>query len=824
MGVIRSLLARLLPPSPPDPRALADAARQRGDWAAAAAHYRAHLQHAPDDVPILVQLGHMLKDGGDPRSAETAYRRAMALRPDDHDIPLQLGHALKLQGRMAEARQAYELSDSLAPRNHAAEELAAMGVRPAPPPRPAAAPAAPLDLGGLHAAFRARPCRAAWLRLRAAGGDAALEGVPGGPFLLDISDLLSMLHGTGRATGIQRVQMGICRHLLDHAPGEARFVVLDGPLGPIWALEDAALDAVLRHAEAGAHDPALARALVQAALDSAAPAHLPSARLYMTLGAFWFHAGDGPLLDWLRAAGLRLGMLAYDMIPLTHPEHADAANAAAFARSLDSGAGRWDFALAISEHSAAGMRAALAARGAGDVPVQAVPLAHRLTGAEPGGWPDAARDLRGRPFVLCVGTLESRKNHLVLFQAWKLLLEEGFTPPPLVLVGKPGWRVGDLMAQLEATDFLGGRIRLLSGVSDPELAALYQEASFTVFPSFTEGWGLPVGESLALGTPCLAAMTGATPEAAGGFAGALDPFSARQVAQAVRAWAEDPAALAAERARIHAGFRPRGWAEVGEEVLAALRAALARPALPRPLPPPPTLGAEAALPESALGAGLMAPEDGVAWIIGPAATLHVEAPPGRILVEFAARPWAEGNLLALGEGGAPAPLRPGAALSCPWPGGAGRLALHVIGPLDPPPGGDPRPIRAGVRALRHLPEGAAPLPQAPLGPGDAAWAALLPGDGTLRFRADAALHLLLGLEGEALPRRMRLEPGTHALPLEGRRPLLLRWALEEDLAGRLALLEATAPPLPLAERLALLEAAPAASGRLSGLAARLAGR
>ena len=793
------------------------AARERGDLDGAARHFRAHLEQHPGDAGTLVQLGHVLKDAGDPAAAERCYRDAMALRPEEHDIPLQLGHALKLQGRLEEAAEAYALADALAPVNHAAIELAGLGQRPRHPLGPRARARAPQpDAEALREAFLLHPERRAWLRLRAAGGEAEAEGIPGGPILLDVTDLLAMLRQTGRATGIQRVQLALCRHMLDHAPGEARFVALDGALGPLWALREEDLDAILRHATEEAHDHRRAAALVEAAMGRARVPHLPSARLFLTLGAFWFLAGGAPLLDRLRARGIRLGMLAFDLIPLTHPQHTDAATVAGFRRALDEGAGRWDLVLAISAHSAAGMRRALAERGAADVPVVPVPLAHRFDEAAPGPWPEAVADLRDRPFVLCVGTLESRKNHLALFQAWLLLLEEGREPPPMLWVGRPGWRVADLMAQLEATGFLGGRIRLLHGISDPELAALYAGAAFTLFPSFTEGWGLPVGESLALGTPVLAAMTGAIPEAAEGFAGPLDPFSPRQIAEAVRRWCDDPAALQAERARIREGFVPRRWGAVGEAFRLALREALEAPPLPRPDPPRPVLapGAPPALPDAVLGAGFAPAEGGVAWVLGPAATLHLEAPPGLIQLVLAARPWAEGNTASVG--GAAVPLRDGATLAHPWPGGAGTLTLHVAGPLEVPEGAaDGRPVRGGLRTLRLLPPEPPALPPRALGPEDAAeWALLCPGDGTLRFRAEGPVHLLLGLEGEAAPRRLRLEPaadGGIALPLPGR-PVLLRWAAAEDLPGRLALLEEADPPAgSLEERLAALEGRPAAA-------------
>nr|WP_302474397.1 glycosyltransferase [Roseococcus sp. MDT2-1-1] len=484
------------------------------------------------------------------------------------------------------------------------------------------------------------------------------------------------------------------------------------------------------------------------------------------------------------------------------------------------------------------MRRALAERGVPDVPVRAVPLAHRFSDAAAEGWPAALADLREKPFVLCVGTIESRKNHLALFQAWKLLLEEGMEPPPLVCVGRPGWRVGDLLAQLEATGFLGGRIRLLHGISDPELASLYRSAAFSVFPSFTEGWGLPVGESLALGTPCLASHEGATPEAASGFAPPLDPYSPRAIAAAVRCWTEDPEELARERTRIAEGFRPRDWDDVGRDFRRAFEECLneAPPGTPAAAPAL-AEGADLGFPALAalLGPGFEPPSGDVAWVAGRAAALRISAPPGRLVLSLAARPWAGDNRVALDD--APSlPLSDGMALSLDWPGGEGTVRLRLSGPLDAAPDSeDARPVRMGLRRLALLPEGAPRLARGrAVAPGDATlWAALAPGRDTLTFRPEAPvgerIHLLLGVAGEEAPRRHFLLPGEDGvvrLPLDGARPVFLAWAAESDLAGRLALLEAHPAALPLAERIAALEGAedaPLPPGEAGRWARRLAG-
>ena len=86
---------------------LADQARDRGQWERAARYYREALQRRPQNPPIWVQYGHVLKESGHWTEAERAYRTAIAYDPGSADAYLQLGHVLKIQGKKEEARAAY---------------------------------------------------------------------------------------------------------------------------------------------------------------------------------------------------------------------------------------------------------------------------------------------------------------------------------------------------------------------------------------------------------------------------------------------------------------------------------------------------------------------------------------------------------------------------------------------------------------------------------------------------------------------------------------------------------------------------------------------
>jgi glycosyltransferase involved in cell wall biosynthesis len=129
--------------------------------------------------------------------------------------------------------------------------------------------------------------------------------------------------------------------------------------------------------------------------------------------------------------------------------------------------------------------------------------------------------------VLCVGTIEARKNPIYLFNIWKMMARSRRSKIPcLVFVGRKGWLVQDFMDQLEACNYLGGKILVVHNVTDVELDLLYRKCVLTAYPSFVEGWGLPVGESLAHGKICLCSATGGIPEVGGKLVDYIDPYDA----------------------------------------------------------------------------------------------------------------------------------------------------------------------------------------------------------------------------------------------------------------------------------------------------------
>jgi glycosyltransferase involved in cell wall biosynthesis len=131
-------------------------------------------------------------------------------------------------------------------------------------------------------------------------------------------------------------------------------------------------------------------------------------------------------------------------------------------------------------------------------------------------------------FVLCVGSIEPRKNLARLLQAWRLLQHElpGFE---LVLAGSTGSIFENAGVEVPPSG-----VRLIGYVKDELLPALYSASELFVYPSLYEGFGLPVIEAMASGVPVVTSTITSLPEIAGRAAELVDPFDIESIAQGIR--------------------------------------------------------------------------------------------------------------------------------------------------------------------------------------------------------------------------------------------------------------------------------------------------
>jgi glycosyltransferase involved in cell wall biosynthesis len=132
-------------------------------------------------------------------------------------------------------------------------------------------------------------------------------------------------------------------------------------------------------------------------------------------------------------------------------------------------------------------------------------------------------------FLLFVGTLEPRKNLVRLLEA----LQRVPDVPDLVIAGRKGWLYEEIFATVERLE-MQDQVRFLDFVDDADLPALYNLASAFVYPSLYEGFGLPVAEALACGTPVVTSAVASLPEVAGDAAILVDPLDTAGIAEGIR--------------------------------------------------------------------------------------------------------------------------------------------------------------------------------------------------------------------------------------------------------------------------------------------------
>jgi glycosyltransferase involved in cell wall biosynthesis len=289
-------------------------------------------------------------------------------------------------------------------------------------------------------------------------------------------------------------------------------------------------------------------------------------------------ARTGYLQALAQFSGSSLSLIGYDLVPITTAETSHEGMAPGFARNL--AAARYADVIVPISHAAAGeyrgWRDMLAGTGLAGPRIEPVVLPGQAVPESAGQTVKAAERLSlGAPLVVVVGSHEPRKNHVAVLHAAERLWREGlvFT---LTFIGGNSWNSEAFTEALQRLQGAGRPVETISAATDELLFGAYRTARFTVFPSVNEGFGLPVAESLACGTPVITSNFGAMKEIADAGGGALlvDPRDDDSVTDGMRALLTDDELLA--RLTTEAEARPAGsWDAYARDTWAVLTGARA---------------------------------------------------------------------------------------------------------------------------------------------------------------------------------------------------------------------------------------------------------
>ena len=235
------------------------------------------------------------------------------------------------------------------------------------------------------------------------------------------------------------------------------------------------------------------------------------------LDSSW-HADFFQQVEALKQSGMGVVAVVYDLIPLSHPQFCDEGLVKVFDHWFDWVARTADGYIAISQTIAAEVRADIHRRlgekgESGESAARQRWYGHFPLGSELDLSQQAARPRAAlrrlfdsqRPVYLMVSTIEPRKNHAYLLDAFEILWRDmPQTRASLCIVGRIGWKCAPLIARIRSHPELGRRLFMFNDLDDSELEYSYRHSRALVFPSFVEGFGLPLVEAMQRGLPAMA--------------------------------------------------------------------------------------------------------------------------------------------------------------------------------------------------------------------------------------------------------------------------------------------------------------------------------
>ncbi|MEO1147901.1 MAG: glycosyltransferase family 1 protein [Cyanobacteria bacterium J06638_22] len=370
-------------------------------------------------------------------------------------------------------------------------------------------------------------------------------------------DLTTTANHAGRMTGIARVELALARNLRELLGEQLRFVVYCA--GRFYEYEDEQLDhlslarflhlLVSGRKQGGAIDPA------------------GTAPLFLISGSAWMQNSEysKSVKNLAEAHNVDVGIVVFDLIPILFPYWYEADYAGKFRASINQILEVASVAFCISTNTAKDLSEYCQQDRINTPKICVFRLGDNV---QPDAQQQSIPGSNGAlsdDFMLAVGAIHKRKNYELLFDALRVLRDQGFTPPKLVIAG--GWMPqGREIARIAIEDeFLKDAVEIVSNVDDAELARLYQSSLFTLYPSVYEGWGLPVCESFQFGKVCLASDAASITEILPKYEHFLAPLDTGEWASRIRYFTANPVARSGSESWIREHYRSWSWKNCAEQ-------------------------------------------------------------------------------------------------------------------------------------------------------------------------------------------------------------------------------------------------------------------
>lgn len=399
------------------------------------------------------------------------------------------------------------------------------------------------------------------------------------PILLDLSRLISRADNR-TPTGMDRIELAYAEHLSARAGPRLGFVAMNpaGDIAPVRDRYARLLVDTLGHCWRDTHQAG--RTARRIGMLTHVSGLIPGQALrprgasegerpvFLSLSHQNLHRG-AKFAQFKARSGAAFVFYVHDLIPIDYPEYVRPGHDARHAERMATVCTLADGVIVNSQATAASLAPLLKRAGRG------LPVLVAFPGAEFAA-PSPAVSPQGLPYFVIVGTVEPRKNHLLLLNIWRRLAE---TPnaPRLIIVGRRGWENENVVDMIERCPSIRPLVEEHGSMPDSQLRRVLAGARALLCPTFAEGYGMPIAEALAQGVPVLCSDIPAHHEAGGTAPEFLDPLDGLGWLQAVRDYA-GPASprRTAQLARMR-DWRAPDWGTHFDAVAALLERVAAAP-------------------------------------------------------------------------------------------------------------------------------------------------------------------------------------------------------------------------------------------------------
>ncbi|WP_174931025.1 glycosyltransferase family 4 protein [Burkholderia lata] len=374
--------------------------------------------------------------------------------------------------------------------------------------------------------------------------------------LLDVTRLLSRLHDGLHPTGVDRVGLAYIKRYAPKATAvlseRGYFTVLQK--NDSEQIFDLLLSSICNRA-------AIRRITLRALFN-----HLRGRkRFHDSVLLHTSHNGMefGRYYGGMSARGVRTVFMVHDLIPITHAEYCRPGVDTVHRKRIHTALKHADGLITNSQSTLDSLSAE--ARHA-DLPLPPSTVALLASGIDARSAyvtppPDQA------PYFVMLSTIEPRKNHWFILHVWRRLTEQlGAATPKLVIIGRRGWECENVVDMLERCTALRDTVIELPSCSDEDLRAWLQHARALLFPSFVEGYGMPLVEALALGVPVLASNLDVFSEISGDIPEYIDPLDGLDWIKQIIAYSQPNSSARQAQLERMVQFREPSWADHFERV------------------------------------------------------------------------------------------------------------------------------------------------------------------------------------------------------------------------------------------------------------------